>query len=139
MVQAQHVDACDLPDHGFHVRPRRFDQVGPHLLEQVPPFSAGSALSSCCSAAVNTPWRRATSVVDDQWTVLGSSNLDARSLRWNLEFLAVVRSIPLAAAVAGIIRDEIKQSQRMTLRTYARRGRWERFLDLLAWGLRWCL
>ena len=36
VVQAQHLDASDLLDYRFQYRPRRFDQVGPHLIEQVP-------------------------------------------------------------------------------------------------------
>ena len=38
MVQAQDLDASDLLDHRFQDWPRRFDQVGPYFLEQVPPF-----------------------------------------------------------------------------------------------------
>jgi len=38
MVQAQDLDASDLVDHRFQDRTGRFDQVGPYLLEQVPPF-----------------------------------------------------------------------------------------------------
>ena len=36
MVQAHHFDARDLLDQSMQVWLRRFDQVGPHLLEQVP-------------------------------------------------------------------------------------------------------
>ncbi len=35
-------------------------------------------------------------VVDDRWTVVGSCNLDPRSLEINLEFMAVIRSAELA-------------------------------------------
>ena len=38
MVQGQHLDAGDLLDHRFHDRTGRFDQMGPHLLQQVPPL-----------------------------------------------------------------------------------------------------
>ena len=38
MVQAQRLDAGDLLDHRFHERPGRFDEMGPHLFEQVPPL-----------------------------------------------------------------------------------------------------
>jgi cardiolipin synthase len=78
-------------------------------------------------------------VVDDQWTVLGSSNLDARSLWLHLEFLAVVRSRNLAQAVNAIVEHEIANSKRITLREYLKRGCWQRFLDRLAWSLRWWL
>jgi hypothetical protein len=35
VVQAQHFDAGDILDHFFHERPRRFDEMGPDLLEEV--------------------------------------------------------------------------------------------------------
>jgi hypothetical protein len=38
VVQAQHLGAGDLLHHRFHDRPRRFDQMGPDLFEQVPPL-----------------------------------------------------------------------------------------------------
>jgi hypothetical protein len=38
VVQAPHLDAGDLVDHLFQERACRFDQVGPDLLEQLPPF-----------------------------------------------------------------------------------------------------
>jgi hypothetical protein len=38
MVQAQYLDASGLLDHRFQDRPRRFDQMGAYLLEQIPPF-----------------------------------------------------------------------------------------------------
>ena len=34
----RNIGASDLLDHRFQDRPRRFDQVGPYLLEQVPPL-----------------------------------------------------------------------------------------------------
>jgi hypothetical protein len=38
VVQAHYLDAGDLLDQRLHERLRRFDQMGPYLLEQVPPF-----------------------------------------------------------------------------------------------------
>ena len=35
VMQAHHLDAGHILDHGFHDRPRRFDEVDSHLLEQV--------------------------------------------------------------------------------------------------------
>jgi cardiolipin synthase len=78
-------------------------------------------------------------VVDDEWTVLGSANLDARSLRLHLEFLAVVRSRRLAQAVTHIVEQEIEHSHRITLSDCRAHGRWQRFVDWLAWLLRWWL
>jgi cardiolipin synthase len=78
-------------------------------------------------------------VVDDEWTLLGSSNLDARSLWINLELLAVVHSRPLARAVKQIIQYEIDHSRRITVREYMQRRCWQRLIDRAAWELRWWL
>jgi cardiolipin synthase len=78
-------------------------------------------------------------VVDGQWTVVGSANLDARSLWINLEFLAVIHSPNLARVMNALVQHEIRHSHRVTLREYLRRGWWQRLLDRLAWSLRWWL
>lgn len=78
-------------------------------------------------------------VVDDEWTLLGSSNLDPRSLWINLEFLAVVRSRTLAAAIKEIILHELERSRRIHLSEYMQRGCWQRCVDGLAWTVRWWL
>ena len=78
-------------------------------------------------------------VIDDEWAVLGSSNLDARSLWINLEFLAVIHSRTLAQALNDIIRYEIEHSRRITRKNYLRQRWWQRLLDRIAWSLRWWL
>jgi cardiolipin synthase len=78
-------------------------------------------------------------VVDDEWVVLGSCNLDARSLWINLEFLAVIHSPRLAHALNDIVAFELSRSRRVTLRATRRRSWPERLVDRLAWTLRWWL
>jgi cardiolipin synthase len=78
-------------------------------------------------------------IVDDQWTVLGSSNLDARSLWYHLEFLAVIHSRNLAHLLSGIIADEIAHSRRITLTECLERRWWQRLMDRVAWAARWWL
>ncbi|MBY0528551.1 MAG: phosphatidylserine/phosphatidylglycerophosphate/cardiolipin synthase family protein [Gemmataceae bacterium] len=78
-------------------------------------------------------------VVDDEWTVVGSSNLDARSLWTNLEFLAVIHSPRLAQTMADVIRHEIERSDRILLRDWRRLSWWQRLIDRAAWTLRWWL
>ena len=78
-------------------------------------------------------------VVDGEWAVLGSANLDARSLWINLEFVAVVHSRKLARALNEVIRYEIAHSRRITRRNYLQQRWWQRLLDRLAWALRWWL
>ncbi len=78
-------------------------------------------------------------VVDDQWSVLGSCNFDARSFWINLEFLAVIHSRTLARTLREVIRYEIAHSRRITLHDSRQRSRWRRLMDRLAWSLRWWL
>ncbi len=78
-------------------------------------------------------------VVDSRWTVIGSCNLDVRSLAINLEFMAVIRSDTFAAAVTAICEEDIRHSQRITAEEITVRSRWRRLLDRLAYMLRWWL
>ena len=78
-------------------------------------------------------------VVDDEWSVIGSANLDPRSLLINYEFMAVVHSRPLALALREIIEYEIARSRRITFRQYRRLSCEQRLLDRLAWMVRWWL
>ena len=78
-------------------------------------------------------------VVDDVWSVVGSCNLDARSLYINHEFLAVIHSPRLARALNEIVDGEILLSDRISFKAYRQRGWWRRLLDRLAWTLRWWL
>jgi len=75
-------------------------------------------------------------VIDEEWSVVGSCNLDPRSLRTNLEFVVVARSRPLAAALLGICRHEIRNSTRVTLARCQNRSWWQRIVDRLAWSVR---
>src|SRR5438034_1651281 len=63
-------------------------------------------------------------IVDDQWSVLGSCNFDARSFWINYEFLAVIHSRGLARLLNEIVRFEIERSQRITLRSCVCRRWW---------------
>jgi len=78
-------------------------------------------------------------IVDDRWTVVGSCNLDARSLHLNLEFVAVIQSPQLARLVNNIVAFEIERSERVTYKRYRERSWWRRLVNRLAWLLRWWL
>jgi cardiolipin synthase len=78
-------------------------------------------------------------IVDRKWSVVGSCNLDARSLSINLEFLGVIHSPALAKALEEIVAHEIAHSTRITLHTYRERSLWRRLVNRLAWMLRWWL
>jgi cardiolipin synthase len=78
-------------------------------------------------------------IVDDEWTVVGSANLDARSLWINLEFVAVIHSRKLAEVMKTIVAYEIAHSHRFQLRHFRELSWWRRVRNRLAWALRWWL
>jgi cardiolipin synthase len=77
-------------------------------------------------------------VVDGEWSLVGSCNLDPRSLWINLEFLAVIRSPALAGELTRLTDFEQSHSREITLAESRARGWGRRVLDGLAWSLhRW--
>ncbi len=78
-------------------------------------------------------------IVDDEWIVLGSANLDARSLWINLEFIALIHSPKLATLMNEIVAYEMAHSKRVTLRAFREQSWWRRLRNRLAWALRWWL
>jgi cardiolipin synthase len=75
-------------------------------------------------------------VIDGQLTVVGSCNLDPRSLRLNLEFFAVIRSASMATAASAFCRHELAHSRRVRLSEIRNRPLWQRIRDRLAWSIR---
>ena len=75
-------------------------------------------------------------VIDGRWSVIGSCNLDARSLRSNLEFFAAIHSPQIALALNRICLEEMRASVRVTAAYCRRRTWWQRLLDRAAWALR---
>ncbi|HVX11744.1 MAG TPA: phosphatidylserine/phosphatidylglycerophosphate/cardiolipin synthase family protein [Pirellulales bacterium] len=75
-------------------------------------------------------------VIDDEWSLIGSCNLDPRSLWHNLEFFAVFRSRTMAADIRRICRFEMRNSRSVTLLDSLGRPWWQRLLDRCAWSLR---
>ena len=75
-------------------------------------------------------------VIDGCWSMVGSCNLDARSLRLNLEFFAIAHSRPLGQALLDICKEEIRASRRVDAAYCRSRSRWQRFLDRAAWAFR---
>jgi cardiolipin synthase len=80
-----------------------------------------------------------TMVVDDLYTIVGSCNLDPRSLYINLEFMAVIRSRKFAAIMREICRFEMANSERITMVRCLQVPLLQRFINRLAWSFRWWL
>ncbi|HWI36893.1 MAG TPA: phospholipase D-like domain-containing protein, partial [Burkholderiales bacterium] len=68
-------------------------------------------------------------VVDGAWTLLGSANWDARSLRLNFEVNVECYSVELGAHMDGLIQARIGQSQSLTLAQINERPLWIKLRD----------
>lgn len=77
-----------------------------------------------------------TLVIDGVWSIIGSCNMDPRSLLLNLEFMAAIRSQEMAATVERISRYELRNSQPVAMVHCHRRPWWQRQLDRAAWTMR---
>lgn len=71
-------------------------------------------------------------VVDDSWVLLGSANLDPRSLRLNFEFNVECYNTTLATHVHGLVDAKLTQARPITLEGLARRSLPVRLRDGLA-------
>lgn len=74
--------------------------------------------------------------IDDEWSIVGSCNLDPRSLFYNLEFVAVFHSPQVAAVIESICQFEIANSRRITKDDVADRPWRQRVVDYVAWWFR---
>ncbi len=71
-------------------------------------------------------------VVDDTWTVVGSSNLDRRSVVFNNEVDAVMLGHAAASQVEAVLRDYMEAARPMTLVNWEHRSLPERARELKA-------
>lgn len=67
-----------------------------------------------------------TAVIDGRWSTIGSSNLDAQSLRKNLEVNAFINHEGFAAAMERMFFDDLTCCEEITADRWQRRPFWER-------------
>ncbi|MEW5739695.1 MAG: phosphatidylserine/phosphatidylglycerophosphate/cardiolipin synthase family protein [Myxococcota bacterium] len=77
-----------------------------------------------------------TAVVDGRWSTVGSANLDAMSLRHNLEVNAVVTDPIFCQAVERLFLEDLTHCERVTRETVRGYGLLARLLSWLAYRLR---
>ncbi|MDX2009173.1 MAG: phospholipase D-like domain-containing protein [Myxococcaceae bacterium] len=77
-----------------------------------------------------------TAVIDGTWATVGSSNLDALSLRQNLEVNAVVVDRAFGHAMEQLFLEDLLHCERVTLETVTGYGFVRRLASWLAWQLR---
>lgn len=70
--------------------------------------------------------------VDEQWTLLGSSNLDPRSLRLNFEFNVECYDTELASALDALFASRWERARPVDPLTLVRRPLWKRLRDSAA-------
>ncbi len=72
-------------------------------------------------------------MVDGQYVMAGSANLDPRSLRLNFELGVEILDVPLARQLTGEIEACLATSRRVTLAQLDGRPLWQRVRDAVAW------
>ncbi len=71
-------------------------------------------------------------LVDAEWLMVGSANLDVRSMRLNFELNALVRDPATAADLERVLIKDFKEGSRHVVpEEFARRSRWARFGESL--------
>ena len=72
-------------------------------------------------------------VLDDYYTLIGSANLDPRSLRLNFEVVLEIYEEELGQSMSRHVRSTIAESRKVTLSEVDGRPLPERFRDSLCW------
>lgn len=70
-----------------------------------------------------------TMVIDGVISMIGSTNLDYRSIEYNLELSAIIRSAALGAQIEGVFDNDIKYANRMSLNKWRHRPKWDRVVQ----------
>ena len=73
-----------------------------------------------------------TIVVDDGWSMVGSANMDERSMELNEENVLGVADEGLARAIADGLEQDFTRSREILLDQWRRRPIWQRALEHLA-------
>jgi cardiolipin synthase A/B len=77
-----------------------------------------------------------TGIIDDEWSTVGSLNLDNISLRYNFEANIVTTDREFALELKKHFFDDIAKSELLTLEAWIRRPAFDRIVELLAWPFR---
>jgi cardiolipin synthase len=76
-----------------------------------------------------------TLIVDDLWTVIGTTNLDNRSFEHNDEMNVAIRDVAIASRVFQDVDRDLSRSREVTLDEWRRRPVWEKLIGTVAWVL----
>lgn len=71
-------------------------------------------------------------VVDGKWSVVGSANMDVRSIELNVENVLGILDEGFGATMEATFRDDLKRSQEIRLEEWRRRGTWAKVKEWVA-------
>jgi len=83
----------------------------------------------------NTMTHAKVLVVDELWSMLGTTNIDNRSFEHNDEVNVAMRDSTLAARLLEDYTRDIHDSQEITLERWRRRALWEKVVGPFVWIL----
>jgi cardiolipin synthase len=70
-----------------------------------------------------------TLVIDGQTTVMGSANLDYRSIEYNNEISAIIRSEAFGQQMQDLFENDVRYATKIELAEWRRRPHWDRFVQ----------
>jgi cardiolipin synthase len=74
-------------------------------------------------------------LVDDLWSVIGTTNLDNRSFEHNDEVNVAVRDQAVTARILADFESDLARSCEITLTSWRHRPHWEKLIGTVAWIL----
>jgi len=77
-----------------------------------------------------------TAVIDGVWSTVGSSNLDRRSFRKNLEMNAVILDQSFGGDMEQVFLDDVRKSKEITLQVFQKRSFTRFFIEWLCYRFR---
>jgi cardiolipin synthase len=77
-----------------------------------------------------------TAVIDEVWSTIGSSNLDYRSLKVNLEVVAIVIDRTFGRRMAEQFALDVAQSDEILLEAWKKRPWWHRPIEWIFFQVR---
>ena len=102
-----------------------------HLLT----LAARSFYETLLSAGVEVYERQAVvlhskcMVVDGHTSVIGSTNIDYRSIEYNLESSVIIRNDTFGAQMNNLFENDVRYSKKMNLAEWRRRPTWDRVVQ----------
>jgi cardiolipin synthase len=77
-----------------------------------------------------------TAVIDGEWSMVGTLNMDNVSLRYNFECGVISTNSQFGLELKEIFLEDLKKSKEVHLKEWENRSLSEKIKDMLAWPIR---